>query len=166
MCTDLNSGSLRSRLSRGLVVASLCSAVIQLFWFGSKCINQIDFDGMAYTGIARHVREGAFYLSINAFRSPLVSWLIAVLSIANRDYLHLGKLVSVCSWLLCLALLYVFTLRLAHSREAAGVAALLFTLGRGLCVIAVAFVTPDFLFSALVLIYFLLLLQWSGVGRR
>jgi len=137
--------------------ALLC--ILQLIWFASKCINQIDFDGMAYAGIARHIHEGNFHSAINAFRSPLVSWLIAAASVASTDFLHIGKLVSIGSYLLCVVLLHAFALRLWRSRVVAALAVLLFTLGRGVSLLAVAFVTPDFLFAALVLVYFIVLLR-------
>lgn len=47
-------------------------------WFGSTCFNRIDYDGMAYTDVARQVSRGEFHSSINAFRSPLFSWIIAL----------------------------------------------------------------------------------------
>ncbi len=147
------------RISMGFLAAAILSCALQLLWFASKCFNQIDFDGMAYTGIARHLRQGEFYSAINAFRSPLVSWLIAAGSFVSADYLHIGKLVSVGSFFLCLVLLYVFALHLWHSKPVASLAVLLFTLGRGLAVEAVATVTPDFLFAALVLVYFIVLLR-------
>jgi len=162
-----------SSVTRLLITGAILCCIIQLAWFGSKCFNQIDFDGMAYAGIARHIHEGEFHSAINAFRSPLISWLIAALSIASTDYLHLGKFVSVASFLLCLALLHAFALRLWRSPVVAAVAALLFVLGRGLCVEAVALITPDFLFAALVLVYFTILRRcvrtdslkdWSFLG--
>jgi hypothetical protein len=147
-----------------LLAAAILSCVLQLFWFASKCIHQIDFDGMAYTGIARHLREGQFYSAINAFRSPLVSWLLAAGAFATTDYLRIGKLVSISTFLLCFALLYVFALQLWHSRPVAALAVLLFSLGRGLAVIPVAMVTPDFLFAACVLLYFMVLLRCVRTG--
>src|SRR6202034_477269 len=62
------------QFSRLLITGAILNCVLQLFWFGSKCINQIDFDGMTYAGIARHLRQDEFHSSLNAFRSPLVSW--------------------------------------------------------------------------------------------
>jgi Dolichyl-phosphate-mannose-protein mannosyltransferase len=141
------------------IMVAILTCVLQLCWFASKFFNQIDFDGMAYTGIARHVRQGEFYSSINAFRSPLISWLIAALALVRTDYLYLGKIVSIGSFLFCLPLLYFFTLQLWHSKMVASLAVLLLALGRGLMPIAVGMVTPDFLFAALVLIYFIVLFR-------
>jgi len=146
----------RSRASRWLIAATILS---QLFWFAPKCFNQIDYDGMAYTGIARHLRQGEFHSAINAFRSPLISWVIATASFGSADYLHIGKLVNIGSFLLSLALLFFLAESLWHSRLVASLAVLLFGLGRGLPSAAVSMVTPDFLFSALVLVYFLVLLR-------
>lgn len=145
--------------ARVLIVLAILTCTLQIFWFCSKCFNQIDIDGMAYLGIARHVRQGQFQSSINAFRSPLVSWVIAILSLVRTDYLHIGKIVSIGSFLLCLALLHTFTLELWHSHWVASLTVLLFTLGRGLAAVAAAFVTPDFLFAAFVLVYFIVLLR-------
>lgn len=157
------SGENRS-VSLLLITVAILSCILQLYWFATKCFNQMDFDGMAYAGIARHIRQGEFNSAINAFRSPLVSWLIAVLSLASADYLHIGKLVSIGTFLLCLVLLYAFAVQLWHSRLVASLAVLLFTFGRGLSVAAVALVTPDFLFASLVLIYFIILLRCFRAG--
>lgn len=148
-----------TKVVRLLMACTALGCIVQLLWLAPKCLNRIDYDGMAYTGIARHIREGHFHSAINAFRSPLVSWLIAALSFFSSDYLHVGKFVSICTFLLCVVLLYVFAWQLWHSQVVAALAALLFTLGRGLSATAIAFVTPDFLFAALVLVYFIVLLR-------
>jgi hypothetical protein len=96
----------RSRASKWLIVAAILCCAIQLFWFSSKCFNQIDYDGMAYVGIARHLRQGEFHAAINAFRSPLLSWLIAAAALGSSDYLHIGKLINITAFLLSLSLLF------------------------------------------------------------
>jgi len=149
-----------------LAVVAASSSVAQLLWFASKCFNQIDIDGMAYVGIARHFRQGEFHAAINAFRSPLISWLIAFASLASADYLHIGKLINIAAFLLALALLYVLAEKLWHSRLVASVAVLMFALGRGLSVTAVSAVIPDFLFAVLTLLYFIVLLQCLRTDRR
>lgn len=148
-----------SRASLYFTAAAIIACIVQLLWFASKCFNQIDIDGMAYVGIARHLRQGEFQASIDAFRSPLISWLIAVASFASRDYLHIGKLINIAAFVLCLALLYLLTNKLWHSNLAASLAVLIFTLGRGLTAAAVQMITPDFLFAVLTLIYFIVLLR-------
>jgi len=147
------------KASRLLLAAAVFSSVLPLLWFAPKCFNQIDIDGMAYAGIARHLRQGEFHAAIDAFRSPLISWLIAGASFGSADYLHIGKLINIAAFLLSLALLYVLTERLWHSRRAAALAVLMFALGRGLAPSAVLMITPDFLFAALALIYFIVLLR-------
>jgi len=148
-----------SKASHWFIVVAVCSCVLQLLWFASKCFKQIDFDGMAYLGIARHLRQGEFHAAIDAFRSPLISWLIAVASFGSTDYLHIGKLINIGAFLLSLALLHVLTEKLWHSKLTASVAVLMFALGRGLSAAAVEMITPDFLFAALTLIYFIVLLR-------
>lgn len=149
--------------SSWFIAGTIFSCVLQLLWFASKCVNQIDIDGMAYLGIARHLRQGEFQAAINAFRSPLISWLIALASFASaggsEGYVHIGKLINIASFLLSLALLYVLTEKLWHSRLIASLAILMFSLGRGLAASSVSMVTPDFLFAALTLIYFIVLLR-------
>jgi len=138
-----------SKASSLLILVAVLVCVFQLFWFASRCFNQIDYDGMAYVGIARHLRQGEFRAAINAFRSPLLSWLIAaVATLGNSDYLHIGKLINIGAFLLSVALLYVLTKKLWDSRLAASLAVLLFVLSRGLVASAVEMITPDFLFAA------------------
>ena len=151
------------KASSWFIVGAIFSCVFQLLWFASKCFNQIDIDGMAYLGIARHLGHGQFQAAVNAFRSPLISWLIALASFASAGgsaaYVHIGKLINIGAFLLSLALLYILTEKLWHSRLVASVATLMFSLGRGLAASAVSMVTPDFLFAALTLIYFIVLLR-------
>ena len=151
------------KASSWFIAGAILSCVFQLLWFASKCFDQIDIDGMAYLGIARHLRHGQFHAAINAFRSPLISWLIALASFASAEgseaYVHIGKLINIGSFLLSLALLYVLIEKLWHSRLVASVAILMFSLGRGLAASAVSMVTPDFLFAAITLIYFIVLLR-------
>lgn len=152
-----------SKASSWFIAGTVFSCVLQLLWFASKCFNQIDIDGMGYLGIARHLRHGEFHAAINAFRSPLISWLIAAASFTGAEgsegYVHIGKLINIGTFLLSLALLYVLTEKLWHSRLVASLATLMFWLGRGLAASAVSMVTPDFLFASLTLIYFIVLLR-------
>ena len=147
------------KVSRLLLTAAILVCAAEIFWFGSKCWNQIDYDGMAYTGIARHLIHGQFHAAVNAFRSPLLSWIIAAISFGATDLVRVGKIVNLSAFLLSLVLLYVFAKELWRSEMVASVAVLLFVLGRGLVVAAVEIVTPDFLFAALTLAYFIVLLR-------
>ncbi|MGA2858296.1 MAG: hypothetical protein ABSE40_15600 [Candidatus Sulfotelmatobacter sp.] len=155
----------KSKLWAGAVVAVVATCSFQLWWFARTCFNEIDYDGVGYLGIARHIRQGEFYAAINSIRSPLISWLIAGLSFTDGDYLHLGKLVNVLSFLMCALLLYVLAESLWRSRLAAALATLLFVLGRGLAAAAVESITPDFLFAALTLVYFLFSFASPGARR-
>jgi hypothetical protein len=146
-------------ITRGLLAAATVSCCFQLVWFGSKCFHQIDIDGIDYIGIARHLRSHQFHSAINDFRSPLLSWMIAAGSSFNSDLLRVGKILNVGSYLLCVVLVYFFAKNFWHSKLAGAAAAFWFSLSRGLSAIAVAMVTPDFLVAALVLVYFMVLLQ-------
>lgn len=117
----------------------------------------MDVDGMAYVGIAAELKQGLFHASINAFRSPLISWLIA--AIPGLSPFQSGKLITIVAYLASIILLYVFTRKLWHSSAAAGLATLLFALARGVSFDAIALISPDFLLTALTLIYFTLLLD-------
>ncbi len=149
----------KQNISRWLLAAAALSCCFQIGWFGSRCFHQIDIDGIDYIGIARHLRDHQFYSAINDFRSPLLSWLIAAGSFFVGDLALVGKLLSIGSYLLCAILLYSFAKSLWHSELAASLAVLWFSLSRGLAVQAVGMVTPDLLFAALTLVYFIVLLQ-------
>ena len=154
-----------SKASSWFIAVTVVSCAAELLWFASKCFNQIDIDGMGYLGIARHLRQGEFHAAINAFRSPLISWMVAVASFGGAGYLKIGKLINIGAFLLSLALLHTLTRKLWRSRLAASVAILMFTLGRGLAASAVLAVTPDFLFAALTLLYFIVLLRCLRADR-
>ncbi|MGA9529096.1 MAG: hypothetical protein WBS24_13365 [Terriglobales bacterium] len=145
-----------SKASYYLFAATVLLLLFEFTWFGRNSLRGIDYDGMAYIGIARHLRQGNFHAAINAFRSPLLSGIIAL--IPGRNYLLAGKAVNILAFLACAALLYLFTLRLWRSTLTASIAVLLFALARGFVPSAVGSVVPDFLFAALTLIYFIVLL--------
>jgi hypothetical protein len=162
-----SSGHLRNRenLANWLLCGRALSCVAQFFWFGAKCIHQIDIDGIDYIGIARHLRAHEFYLAINDFRSPLFSWMIAAGSLFGGDFVRVGKFLNICSYLLCVVLLYFFTKSLWQSKLLAAVAVFWLSLCRGLTAIAVEMVTPDLLLAALVLAYFIVLLRCLRAGE-
>lgn len=165
MSTDADSNQ-RPNTSRWLLSAATLSCGFQLVWFGDRCFHQIDIDGIDYVGIARHLRNHQFYASINDFRSPLLSWLIAAASFFNGNFVSVGKVLSIGSYLLCAVLLYFLTKSLWHSDLLASVAVLWFSLARGLTATAVEMITPDFLLTALVLLYFLVLLQCLRTDKK
>ena len=142
-----------------LLALAALNCVIQIYWFSRTCIHYLDFDGISYLGIARHIADGDFHSSINAFRSPLVSWLIALCSPSRINPLLIGKLLTIISCLGCAALLYFLTRSLWHSSLAASLTVLWFTLGRGTLAYSVLLVSADFLLTFLVLVYFIVLLR-------
>jgi hypothetical protein len=146
-------------LTKYFLLAAVVSCVAQLAWFGSKGFSEIDYDGLSYVGIARHLRDGRFYVAISAFRSPLISWLIAAGSLLDRNFLEVGKFVHIGSFLASAVLLYVLTEELWHSKLVASIACLWFVLARGFASTAVTLIIPDFLLTVFVLTYFLILLR-------
>jgi hypothetical protein len=132
--------------------------IAQVLWFWPKAIHQIDYDGISYTRIATELKLGEFRQSVNAFRSPLISWSIAAVPYSSA--LQAGKLISVLSFVSTLLLLYLLTKELWGSRGAALLAVLLFSIARGISFLCVAFVTPDFLLATLALGYFVTLLRY------
>jgi len=152
-------------MKRTMLVAALsvlCAA--QLAWFAPNTLYAVDFDGMAYTSIAATLRAGLFKESLDAFRSPLISWLIAV--VPGLPVLVAGKLLTLLTFLGTCILLYVFTLELWHSEVIAATAVTLLLLARGLTFFAVALVTPDYLFALIVLLYFIAMLRSLRAGTE
>lgn len=133
-----------------------CHLAVDLVRFQDDPRNRLRRHGLYR--IARHLKLGEFHASINAFRSPLMSWIIALLPALDNRLVLTGKLVNIVSYLACFLLLYIFTRRLWGSRTVASVAVLLFSLARGWISVAVGAVVPDFLFAAIVLGYFMILL--------
>jgi hypothetical protein len=158
--------STKPNLSRCLLAGAALSYFFQLIRFGSICFHQIDIDGIDYIGIARHLQNHQFHAAINDFRSPLLSWMIAAGSIFDADFVRIGKTLGIGSFLLCGVLLYFFTKSLWHSDLAASLAVFWFTLCRGLSAVSVEMVTPDFLFGALVLLYFIVLLASLRTNKK
>jgi hypothetical protein len=156
----------RRSASRWLLFATALSCCFQLIWFGSRTFHEIDIDGIDYIGIARHLRSHQFYSAINDFRSPLLSWMIAAGSFFDPNLTHVGKVLCIGSYLLCATLLYFFTKSLWRSEFAAALAVLWFSLGRGVSAVAVEMVTPDLLFAALTVLYFMVLLQCFRTDQK
>jgi len=153
------------KLSDYFIFSTVISCIAQVCWFASKGFTQIDYDGMSYVGIARHLRDGQFHAAINAFRSPLISWIIAAGSLLDGNLLQVGKFTNIGSFLISTALVYWLTKQLWHSRLVASIAGLGFSLARGLAAESIILIIPDFLLTALVLIYFLILLQCLRTDR-
>ena len=146
-------------ISRGILIAAVASALFQLYWFGRNGAHQINYDGMDYLGIARHIIHHDFHSAINGFRSPLISWLVAAWPASDNNLLLIGKLLSACSFLVLMASVYLFTNSLWRSKLVASLAAFWLTLCRGMSAFAVNSVSPDLLFAGLTVVYFWVLLR-------
>lgn len=146
-----------------LLTAAAVNCLFQIVWFWRFGVHQITLDGINYVGVARHIVDGDFKASLHGYWSPLISWLIAGASVFTGNLELAGRLVTVGSFLLCLPLLYLLTLRLWHSKVAAALAVLWFSTARGIVASAARSILADFLLTACVLLYFLLL---RGALRR
>jgi hypothetical protein len=145
--------------TRFLLSLTALSCLYQIIWFWRLTVHNINYDAISYIGIARHLASGDFHGSLHGYWSPLISWIIAAGSLFSHNLLLVGHAVTAMSFLLCLALLYRFTLRLWQSSSLAALSVLLFTLCRGTVAFSVSFVGADFLLTAAVLIYFTQILQ-------
>jgi len=115
------------------------NCLFQILWFWRYTGRNINFDAISYIGIARHLADGDFHASLHGYWSPLISWCIAVVSLFSHDFLLAGRIVTVASFLLCLPLLYLLTLRLWSSSTLAALSVLCFTLFRGVAAFSVFF---------------------------
>jgi 4-amino-4-deoxy-L-arabinose transferase-like glycosyltransferase len=144
----------------GILLASTAiNCVLQIVWFWRFRAHNITMDGIAYIGLARHLADGNFKASLHGYWSPLTSWIIAASALFSKDFTLLGRLVTIGSFVLCLPLLYVLTQRLWRSRVAAALAVFWFSLARGIVAMAVGSIVADFVLTACILLYFILLLD-------
>lgn len=141
-----------------LLSATALNCAIQIAWFWRFHARNITTDGIAYIGLARHLVDGNFKSSLHGYWSPLSSWLIAAATVFSRDFTLVGRIVTIASFLACLPLLYVLTLKLWDSRTAAALAVFWFSAARGIIATAVGMILADFVLTATVLLYFILLL--------
>lgn len=136
-----------------------CNCAFQISWFWPLVHRNINFDAVSYVGIARHILDGHIRESLHGYWSPLISWLIALVSGVCHDLTLAGHVTTILTFFLCLPLLYVFTLRLWHSHRVAALAVLWFTLAHDTTAFSVFFIGADFIFTACVLWYFILVLR-------
>lgn len=142
-----------------LLTLTALNCVLQVVLFWRFTHLNINFDAVSYVGIARRVASGHLRDSLHGYWSPLISWCMAAVSFLFNDFTLAGHLVTIASFLLCLPLLYILTLRLWGQPKLAAVAVLWFSLARGVASFSVSFVGADFLLTACVLAYFIQLLQ-------
>ncbi len=128
-------------------------------WFWRLTARNINYDAISYLGIARHLTDRDFSSSLNGYWSPLISWCVAFAAKFSGDLTHVGRLFTIASFLFCLFALYFLTLHLWGSPLLAAFAVLWFTTARGVVAFSVYFIGADFLFTGLVLVYFILLLR-------
>jgi len=141
-----------------LLLAGL-NCAFQIAWFWQLTSHNINIDAVSYIGIARHLVRGDFAGSLNGYWSPLFSWSIAAFSGLSSNLTLLGRVTTMVSFLACLPLLYRLTLSLWRSPLLAAAAVLWLTLARGLLAFSVYFIGTDFLFTAVVLLYFITLIR-------
>jgi 4-amino-4-deoxy-L-arabinose transferase-like glycosyltransferase len=152
------------RLAAVLIVLAGLNCCFQTIWFWRYCGRNINADAVSYIGIARHLVAGDFKASIHGYWSPLISWLIAATSLASNDHTvsdqtMAARLLMLPLFAICLALAYRLTYRLWGSRMLGAMVVLWFTAARGVAAFSVCFIGADFLLTACVLTYFILLLR-------
>jgi len=157
-----------------LITAAVLYWCFQIAWFWRYCGHNINADAISYIGIARHLAAGDFRASLHGYWSPLISWLIAATSFLAIDRTLAARLLMLLLFAISLVLVYMLTQRLWGSRLLSAVAVLWFTVARGVAAFSVCFIGADLLFTATILIYFILLLGcleepansrlWLGLG--
>jgi len=163
---DSRSANLQAALGIALLAVAILNVGFQVVWFWRFSAHNINADAVSYIGIARHLADGNLHASLHGYWSPLISWCIAASSIFTHDFVLLGHIVSIGSFLICLPLLYLLTFRLWQSRLLAAISVLCFTLSRGVIAFSVSFIGADFLLTGAVLCYFLLLLRCLETSKR
>src|SRR5271169_1327757 len=94
-------------LAAALIAVAGVNWCFQAVWFWRYCGRNINADAVSYIGIARHIADGEFEASVHGYWSPLISWLIAVASLASNDRTLAARLLMLLLFALCLALAYV-----------------------------------------------------------
>jgi 4-amino-4-deoxy-L-arabinose transferase-like glycosyltransferase len=148
----------RDRLPVLLIALAGLNWCFQALWFWRYCGRNINADAVSYIGIARHIAAGDFAASLHGYWSPLISWLIAAVSIGASNRTLAARVLMLTLFVLCLALGYLLTYRLWGSRLLGALVVLWFTAARGVAAFSVCFIGADLLLTACVLAYFILLL--------
>jgi len=143
----------------GLLLLAALNCAVQIGWFWRFSAHNINYDAISYIGIARHLSRGEFVGSLNGYWSPLFSWCLAGLSGLSSNFTLLARVITIATFLSCLPLLYMLSFHLWRSSLLAALAVLWFTLARGVVAFSVYFIGADFLLTALVLLYFILLIR-------
>jgi 4-amino-4-deoxy-L-arabinose transferase-like glycosyltransferase len=154
-----SAGTARSPLANLFLALAGLNCVFQIGWFWGTTHRNINYDAMAYVGIARRIAAGDIHGSLHGYWSPLISWVIAAFSAFSGNFTLVAHVVTVASFLLCLPLLYWLVLELWGNRDLAAIAVLWFTLARRVAAFAVFFIGADFLLTACILLYFIFLVR-------
>ncbi len=141
------------------LVFAAANSLIQIAWFWRYASHEINYDAISYIGIARHIVDGDLRASLHGYWSPLLSWCIASAFPFKHDLLFDARVITILSFLLCLLLVYLLSLEYWCSKTTAAFSVLYFCLARGMVALSVYFIGADFLFTATVLGYFILLLR-------
>lgn len=156
-----------------LISLSFLYAASQFLWLGRWAWGNVNPDSVSYIGIARHVRAGEFFQSLNGYWSPLFPWLIALLSYAVPNFTVAARLITTFSFVLSTLLVFFFAKSFWQSSIVAATAVAWFVATRGTVAVAAESLVADFVFAALVICYFAALLEafrhdrplaWSLVG--
>ena len=149
------------------------NCIFQIAWFWRYSSHNINFDAISYIGIGRHIVDGHFRESLHGYWSPLISWYIAAGSVFSGNLVLVARVITISSFLLCLPVTYLLSFQIWKSHSAASLSVLCFTLARGVVAFSVYFIGADFLITAAVGGYFIILLQclrkptsrnWLGLG--
>ena len=135
----------------------------QLWWFWSKCIHQIDIDGIDYVGIALKLRQRVVFVIRKWIQksADLMDHCPDSAGCFSRREAGFSRNISGLCW----TDVRPCVTTVASRKSVAGTAALLFSLSRGVAFDAVAMITPDLLLTAIVLVYFLVLLEFVRHDR-
>ena len=147
----------RSRVPQALMAAGGLYWAFQVAWFWRYCGHNINADAVSYIGIARHITDGDFRGSLHGYWSPLVSWLIAAVSLLGSNRTLMARLLMLPAFALCMVLMHGLTQRLWNSRRLSALVVLWFAAARGVAAFSVCFIGADLVLTAAMLTYFILL---------
>lgn len=153
------------RIVFSLLVLTVLNCMFQIAWFWRFRAHNVTMDGVNYIGLARHLLDGNWIASLHGYWSPLLSWLIAAGWFGIHDFTLLARGITIASYLVCLPLLYLLTLRLWNSRVVAAAAVLWFSLARGVLAGSISTIQADFLLTAATLLYFTALIACLRLNR-
>jgi len=109
-------------------------------------------DGFAYIGIARLIKLGAWHDAVNAYLGPLISWLLALLSLFVPELLASRLIVASASVVVALVSWFILKESL-QNKTLRYIAAVTIMLAPAM-IDTTALITPDLLLSIFVLLAF------------